>query len=313
MSRNGWWCTVVLALVLGLLPARRAQAQHAGFVLFPDAPQLTLFPDLLAKEKASDAKDQDLFVHPLTGPYFHEDSFVTSDARLWYAYQTVDKASVVGGGEGQVVAAQLRLAITDQIQLVAYKDGYTMLNTGAIDKDGWNDIAAGLKWNFLQDWKDQMHAAVGVGYQFPWGESRVLQNKEELRMWTSFDKGFGPLHLGATFNYFFATGEQGPAGAGDHLSAHAHVDYWMCKYFSPVVEANFYEVTNSRNAVLPIQGSDLTNLGGDVNENILTLGIGAEFRPMKNVGLRAAWEHNVAHPTMGIFDSRLTLSAVLSF
>ena len=49
------------------------------------------------------------------------------------------------------------------------------------------------------------------------------------------------------------TGAQGPYGAGDSLSGDVHADYYICKYFSPVVEANVYHVTKSHNGVLPIQ------------------------------------------------------------
>jgi hypothetical protein len=169
-----------------------------------------------------------------------------------------------------------------------------------------------LKWEFLQDQRDQLYSALGIGYQFPFGESKVLQNKEELRLWGSVDKGFDKLHLGGTFNYFIATGEEGPYGAANSITGDAHIDYRACDFFSPVLEGNVYHVTQSRHAVLPIQGADYTDLGGGANDDIWTIGIGAEVRPLKDLAVRGVWEKNVAHPS-DIFDSRVTVSAIYTF
>jgi len=308
MKRSRWcWAFGLFALVCAAaLPAR---AQDAGFVLFPKAPQLVLFPSLTQSDQPLPAEQ--IFVHPVTDPYFHEDAFVSTDLRMWYAYHAFASNSVLAGGEADVFAAQVRVALTDQLQLVAYKDGFMTLHPGLFHADGWNDVAAGLKWEFLQDRRDQLYAAFGAGNQFPWGESKVLQNKDEVRLWGSVDKGFGRLHLGGTFNYFIASGEEGPDGSGDHLSADVHADYRCCDWFSPVVESNFYHVTKSRDVALPIQGADVTNLGGVSGDDVWTIGVGAEIRPIKHVAIRAAWEKNVTHPA-DVFDNRVTVSAILS-
>jgi hypothetical protein len=298
--------TLVAALAAVAVPAK---AQQAGFVLFPNAPQLAIQP---GGPDRTDVPNDQVFVHPVTDPYFHEDSFVSTDVRLWYLYHQINDNSVLKGGEANIVAAQVRLALTDQLQLVAYKDGYSFLSPGLFHKDGWNDLAAGLKWEFLQDRRDQLYSSVGIGYQFPFGESKVLQNKEELRLWGSVDKGFDKLHLGGTFNYFIATGEKGPLGAGDNLSADGHIDYRVCDFFSPVVEGNFYHVTKSNHAALPIQGADYTDLGGGYDDDIFTIAIGAEIRPLKDLAVQAAWEKNVTHPD-DIFDNRVTVSAIYTF
>jgi hypothetical protein len=145
-----------LALMLVAAAAPLAPAQHAGFVLFGD-------PNPEAEKAAAEHRH----VHGITAPYYNEDSFVTSDLRLWYAYHDFPNFGALGGGTGQVAALQVRLALTSQVQLVAYKDGFLFLDTGLIDEDGVNDIGAGLKFNFWQDFENQFHAAVGAGYEFP--------------------------------------------------------------------------------------------------------------------------------------------------
>lgn len=148
--------------------AGAATAQHADFVLFGHSEGKT--PDVAAEKE---------FVHPLTSPYYHEDSFVTSDVRALYVYHSVPNDSTLDGGSVNVAALQLRLALTDQIQLVAYKDGFSWVDTGLVQDSGWNDIAAGLKWNFLQDWEHQFHMAVGAGYQFALGDDDVFQDDSQ--------------------------------------------------------------------------------------------------------------------------------------
>ena len=175
MSRTAILAAATLSLFAVATPGF---GSNDGFVLYG------------SKEKTG-ALAEHKFVAPVTSPYFHEDSFVTTDLRAWYAYHKFDGDSLINGGDAQVVALQVRLAITDQLQFVAYKDGYVDFDSGLVDSHGWNDLAAGLKWGFIQDWKNQFHMAAGVGYEMPVGDDDVFQNDEELRLWLSANKGFG--------------------------------------------------------------------------------------------------------------------------
>lgn len=282
--------------------AMPAAAQHAKFVLSGEPNQAGL--DLPAERRA---------VHPITSPYFNEDSFVTSDIRAWFLYHDFADNSALAGGSAKVYAVQVRVALTDQLQFVAYKDGYTALDSGLLDDDGWNDIAAGIKWNFLQDWEKDLHAAVGLGYQIGVGDDEVLQGDQELRLWTSVNKGFAPWHLGATVNLLIPTDGEEALGDSTRLFWHAHADYFVNKWFSPVAELNGYHTLNDGdNAPLPFSGVDVANLGGGDGEDVITLGLGGEVRPMDNLGLRAAWETPLTD-NQDLFGWRWTFSAVYSF
>jgi hypothetical protein len=279
-----------------------ASAQHAGFVLFGDPN-----PD------TAKAAPEHRHVHGITAPYYNEDSFVTSDLRLWYAYHDFPNFGALGGGTGQVAALQVRLALTSQIQLVAYKDGFLFLDTGLIDEDGINDIGAGLKFNFWQDFENQFHAAVGAGYEFPWGDSDVLQNDANARFWLSADKGFDRLHFGATINFLIETGDDDALGNSDRFMWNVRSDYYLFNWFSPSLNLNGYHALDDDDEVVPFSGLDLINLGG--GDDVVTLGIGGEFRPipdMPNLQLRAAYETPL---TQGddLFGFRWTFSLVWSF
>lgn len=297
-------CTIrstLAPLALAAL-AHTAHAQHAGFVLFGEP-----------NPAAANAPKENRHVHGITAPYYNEDSFVTSDLRVWYAYHDFPNFGALGGGHGQVAAVQVRLAITSQIQLVAYKDGITFLDTGLIEEDGFNDIGAGLKFNFWQDFENQFHAAVGAGYEFPWGDADVLQNDANARFWLSADKGFDRLHLGATFNFLIETGDDDALGNSDRFMWNIRADYYTCEWFSPVINFNGYHALDTDDEVVPFSGLDLINLGG--GDDVVTIGLGGEFRPipdMPNFGVRTAYETPLT-PGDDLFGFRWTFSVVWSF
>jgi hypothetical protein len=264
------------------------------------------------KEIAPVVQREDIAVHPITGPYWNEDSFIGTDLRPVFAYHNFP-GEIFGGGRALVYAAQLRVQITKQLQLVAYKDGYMDIQTKGYRADGWNDLAAGLKFAFLQNDTLQLHSAIGVGYEFASGDDNVLQDDDEVRFWWSINKGFNRLHLGATVNYFIATDNgNDPFGDSNHLSWHFHADYEVCKWFSPVVEVNGYHVLDEGDVVTPFSGDDVLNLGGNKSENTITAALGAEVRPCSRFAIRAAYERAI-NDDHDLFGHRWTFSSVIKF
>lgn len=295
----------LLAAGCSALFAGQAVAQHADFVLFGDAdPAAAAVP----------AEHQ--FVHPITSPYVHENSFITTDIRAWYVFHDFDAGGAATGGIGgnvQVAAVQARLALTDRLQFVAYKDGYVWFDDSAVNDRGWNDIAAGLKYNFYRDIENQFYMSGGVGYELGLGNSSVLQDDDELRLWFSADKGFDELHLGFVLNYFYPTSSEDVLGDSQRISWHVHADYYVTEWFSPVVEFNGYHtIDSSSTAPLPFSGVDVANLGGGESEDVITMGIGAEFRVWDNAAIRAAYEFPLTD-NIDLFGDRITLSLVYGF
>ncbi|MGJ8637783.1 MAG: hypothetical protein ACSHYA_00180 [Opitutaceae bacterium] len=283
-------------LSLGLLSAGSLLNAADGFVLFGES----------VEKPALENK----FVRPLTAPYFHEDSFVTTDARAWYLSHNLDTI----GGDVTVMALQLRVALTESLQLVAYKDGYTEFDGAAIlgDNEGFNDIGAGLKWAFIQDWENQFHAAVGIGYEFEIGDQDVLQNTDELRLWVSANKGFGKLHLGATVNAIIANDQsEGLAGNSDMITAHFHADYYLTEWLSPVVEVSGY--FSQDDGGLGVSGVDAGSLYGGGENDTITYAVGVELRPLcENSALRVAYEDEL-NSGVSLFGDRWTFSAIYEF
>lgn len=272
-----------------------ASAQHANTVLFGEAN-----PDGLALPAERQA------VHPISAPYFHEDSFVTTDLRAWYVRHEFGSTL---GGRATVAALQVRAALTESIQFVAYKDGLVDFDVPGLDESGLNDLAAGIKWAFLQDWENDTHAAVGIGYELGIGDEDVLQDDDELRLWASFNQGYDRLHLGATANFYTTLGGEANAKDVDRMSFHLHADYHVNELFSPVVEVNAYTSLAGGGDDAPL-GVDVANLGS--GEDVITGVLGFEARPAEALAVRLGYESPLTD-NVDLFGYRWTLSAVWSF
>lgn len=293
--------TAVAPLALLAFTTGVVSAQHTHFTLFGSP-----------SSEGNALPEERVAAHPITDPYFHEDSFVTTDARFWFLYHSFPDSTALKGGDAQDYALQLRLALTDRLQLVAYKDGYLHVNSGLVKESGWNDLAAGLKYNLIQDWKNDFHASVGLGYQFPVGDPSVFQNIQELRAWGSLNKGFDRLHLGFTFNYLTLTGNQGPLGSSDRITLHFHGDYYVCKWFSPILESNMYFATDRGREVpgITFSAADVGNIGG--GSDLITGAVGVEVRPFEHTAIRAAYETDLTSGD-SLYGYRVTVSLIYSF
>lgn len=255
-------------------------------------------------------------VRPLTSPYLHEDAFVTTDVRGWFLFHELGELD----GDAEAYALQLRVAVTDNFQLLAYKNGITNFseNNPLVEgDDGWNDLGLGVKWALFQDVGSQLFLAVGAGYEFGVGDDQVFQDTDEYRFWVSANKGFDRLHFGATANYIIAADGKydGVAGNSDMLTLHLHADYYVNKWFSPVVELNGYFVqeANSRNG-FPFSGVDVASLNGGEDNDTITYALGFELRPLdESLGLRAAYETQLNNSEDSLFGYRWTFSAVYEF
>ncbi len=287
----------------GLLALGFSLSAQGGFVLFGDS-NVEIAPEHKA-------------VRPISAPYFHEDSFVTTDVRAWYLEHDFDSdtKAVLNNGSVTVMALQVRVALTDSLQFVAYKDGYTEFDdAGALDDNsGWNDVGAGIKWAFIQDWESQFHMAAGVGYEFSFGESDVLQDSDELRLWLSANKGFDKLHLGATANLILSEDDSDSLlGNSDMITLHLHADYYLTEWFSPVVEINGYFAQDDSPAPVDFSGVDAGSLPGGEDNDSYTIAVGGEIRLIDDLGLRIAYETEL-NDNDSLFGDRWTLSAVYEF
>ena len=70
------------------------------------------------------------FISPMTNPVYFEDPRNLTEARVIFINHQIP-GSVLGGGDVQLLATQLRAAVTDRLSIIATKDGYIFAGADA--------------------------------------------------------------------------------------------------------------------------------------------------------------------------------------
>lgn len=257
------------------------------------------------------------FHWPLGNPIYFEPPMNESHLRPFYLHHTFADRSQVGGGDLDVIAAQARIALTERLSFIATKDGYSFLDAGGLPEDeGWNDIAAGLKWTFYADRENQLLMAAGARYQFESGDDEVLQgNVPELSPFFSIAKGFGRFHVLAAITDRISL----DGGDGNNvLQWDLHLDYDIApdvlRGFAPFFELHGLHYLDDGDRVpLSVGGADYANLGSsDVSgSTVITAGVGArwELTPHASVGI--GYHHALTNVNADIFEDRFMIDFIL--
>lgn len=258
------------------------------------------------------------FTAPATNPVLWEDPRTMTKVRFLFIDQDIPLSSPLNGGDFQVVAAQVRVALSERLSFIATKDGYIDLNSGvgAVNADGWANLAAGLKYNLIRDVESQTLLSGGFVYEIPSGRNAVFQGL-----------GGGDFHLflsGATeltdrSNWLAGSGFRIPADGGEgtqlwYLSNHIDYEIVPDSVFA-LLEVNWYHWLNSSNGPLTgIEGGDLLNLGSqDVAGNdIVTMAVGTAFNLSDNLEVTCAWEFPLTQ-RRDLLEDRLTLAVLLNY
>lgn len=270
---------------------------------------------------------QDEAISPVGNPIYFEDPRITTEVRPIFMHHwlpsTFDFAggSVPLGGYVNVYALQLRYAINDRWGIIATKDGYIEMKPSAVLKHthGWGDLAAGVKYAWIDDKDKEVLVTPGLTLTIPTGSRSVYQGRGagEWNLFLSAEKGSGKFHI---------TGNAGvriPNDFNDNtaqLHYSLQLDYVVSKYFIPFVVANGNTIlTEGNNKLLGAvnlntEMYDLINFGSTKAQGStqITLGVGARSKLTKNIDVGVAYEGGVSSP-VGIFDSRLTIDLIWRF
>lgn len=259
------------------------------------------------------------FISPMTNPVFFEDPRTVSEVRFIFAQHTIPPLAggAIPASDLQVLAVQARVAITDDLSIIATKDGYIWASPNAPLDDGWADVALGLKYNLWKDVDLQRILSVGGTYELPVGSPQALQGNGsgEFNLFGSYGMLFGD------WNHFLtAAGFRLPADRQDENQVFywsAHVDRQLGgSWVYGFVEGNWYHwMSNGANVALDgIQGGDLFNFGstGVAGSDILTGAFGLKWKPGLLQELGVAWELPLSD-TEGVLDNRLTVDYILRY
>lgn len=253
------------------------------------------------------------FPRPVSMPIYFEDPFINSDLRLLYVWHNIPKNSELRGGEVQVWAAQIRLALTERLQFIATKDGYTKMQTGITpDGDGWNDFAIGLKYALLVDEPNNFILSTGFRWEWDNGHAFALQgNEHELSPFVSFAKSWDKFHLIGNVNWRIPTNRN----QGVHsLTWHLHFDYEVLPNFYPLVEFNgIHWLTEAERLPLSVEYLDVGNIGSSrvAGRDFFSVAAGFRWQLCDYCSFGTTYEFPLESQDENIEQSRLTFNIVV--
>ncbi|MBL4884453.1 MAG: hypothetical protein JKY95_07950 [Planctomycetaceae bacterium] len=254
------------------------------------------------------------FISPMSNPVYFEDPRNLSEIHFFYLNQQIPGGAF--GGTLNVLAAQIRVSLTENLSLVASKDGF-ITSSNPLINDGWADVQAGLKYNIIQDADTGNLLSAGFAYMMPVGSNQSLQGSNgdgEFHLYVS-----GGKRIGDNGHYLTSTGFRLPANAalGSKMWYWSqHVDYKVTKKFYLLTELNWFSwFQGGNNGALPtIEGGDLINLGSNdvAGNNIFTAAFGGKMRVsgLSEVGI--AYEIPLSSRN-DLLENRLTVDYNLRF
>jgi hypothetical protein len=150
------------------------------------------------------------FVSPLTNPVWFEDPRNLTEARVLFLNHHLPGA--LGGGAVQLVATQVRLALTQRLSLIAVKDGYIFQGSSALPLEGWANVNLGLKYNLYANALKQQIFSVGTRYEMASGTNHNFQGNGDGQ----FDIfASGGTQIGQYSHFLSAAGFRLPANRSD--------------------------------------------------------------------------------------------------
>lgn len=259
----------------------------------------------------------DRFIGPISNPILSKDPRSLTEARLLFIQNSIDPQSALGSGNAQVYACQVRAALTERLTFIADKDGYAVIHPGAGGtRDGWLDLAAGLKYAFVRDVENQLLVTGGFMYEIPSGEAEVFQHSGS-GLFTFFGT------VGKEFNenvHFLGTvGYQVPLDNNDNSSFYytsLHLDRRIMDVWYPLIEMNWFHYVAGGNALPNAvgEGDGLLNLGtqGVSGNDLVTLAVGLKYKPGPHVETGAAWEVPISN-RHDLLNNRLLAEFIIRY
>ncbi len=254
-------------------------------------------------------------IAPVTNPIYFEPALIQNEVRPLFAYHRLDSGLLGVGGDAQVYAAQLRWAINDRLALIATKDGYMRINLdNGTHLDGFNDLAAGLKYAVIKDDANQFVLTPGFTVTLPTGNEEVFQGtgKGRADLFITATKGWDNFHL---------TGNIGGTVPFDtdantsNARFNVMADYFVSRWFIPFVTFNSFLTVGNGNVIgLKSEGFDVINFGSSAASGRYQGAVGVGFRSRLTASLDfgAAYENGVIDGN-DIFKDRVTVDFIWHF
>jgi len=251
---------------------------------------------------------------PVSNPVNFEDPRIETNIKPIYAHHRINDKFVTGGGDVDVYAMQFRIAVTDDLAIIATKDGIVDLQPDGVldDHTGLANLAAGVKYSLLKC--DNSILTAGLRYEAPTGETNVLQGQGDgiANPFLSGAVALGPVNLIGYSGFRFRF----DGADSNFFDASLHVDTKLGA-FSPLFEVNLFHVLAAGNRLpIPDEGQDFFNIGSSTSdgETMVTGAAGGRLSLSDAVSFGAAYEFPMTSgPGSRITDWRITTDLIVTF
>lgn len=254
---------------------------------------------------------------PIGSPLYFEDPFINSDVRMIYLYHKFPGDIALRGGDLNVYAVQIRIALTERLSFIATGDGYSHLESPVInDASGWNDLAAGVKYAAYVDHENDFLVTTGLTWRMSNGTGDTLQgNVDELRPFVSAYKKWDKFHFMANVAGRIAMDEH----QGNHiLNWDLHGSYEIIEnVFFPLVEIHgVHYLSDADRLPFDIGGLDYSNIGSNnvAGHAAFWAGFGGRVNITDNLSWGAVFEVPLQDPSNNdLFEYRFTTNFAITF
>jgi len=260
----------------------------------------------------------DGFVGPMTDPIQSKDARSLTEARFLFINNWARPGTpVIGSGTFQVYALQLRLAVTERLQLFADKDGIVRFSPSSSKSvTGLANIAAGAKYVFIRDVENQFLFSGAVQFEPSTGYANIFQNHGSglLGVYGIFAKEFADSwHISGQFGENTAMQNQ----QSGYFYTHLHLDKRFGK-FVPFFEANWFYYNQSAKflpASVGLEGAGLLNLGttGFTGNSIVTLAPGFKYDFNQHLELGCCYQFPVSDFHKSLIGNQLLVEMIFRF
>jgi len=272
-----------------------------------EAPQRNLFES----DHAFDG-----FTGPFSNAIQAKDPRSLTEARFVFLQNWSEPGTpAVGAASAQVYALQLRVALTDRLQIFADKDGIVRLSPqGSSSITGLANLNAGVKYAFIRDVENQFLGSLVLQYEVPTGYANIFQGQGSglLGIYAVFGKEFWEnWHALVQFGQNASMNVQNSG----YFMTTAHIDRRFGR-FTPFYEANwfYYNQNGTYLPTLNIEGGGLLSLGAGqvMGLSYVTNCIGFKYDLTKCAELGVGYEFQVSEPRM-LFNNMLGAQLILRY
>jgi len=267
---------------------------------------------------AQSDRDFSCFVSPQSNVLLFEDPRTLTEVRMHFVNQTIPNSNpVFGGGTAQFVAAQVRVALTQRLSVIATKDGYLWINpegNAVPNSEGFANIAAGLKYNILRNPDTQTIVSAGFTHEFPAGARRVFQGIGRGE-WNLFLTGcrefFGCAHWVSGGGILLPDNDL----QSTSMYWSNSFDVQLTKRLYGLVQLNwFHWLESGTNLPLNFEGNDLMNLGSTnvAGNDIVTMSFGNRLKFGRYHEMGVAYELPLTE-RKDLLESRIYADLILRY